>query len=98
MFNKFFSIIRVTGKSMLPTYKEGDYLFVTRLFFNFFIKKNRDVVFIHDKIGMMLKRVHTVEKTSKSFRVFGLSEESIASQEIGDIPFRKAIGIVFYKL
>ena len=83
---------------MSPYYHEGDYLFVTRIFFKYLIKKNRDVVFTHDKIGLMLKRVHTVKIEEKSFVAFGTGQNSMDSSQIGDIPFDKAVGIVFYKL
>ena len=94
---KTFTIIRVTGESMLPHYREGDFLFVTRFFKPFFLKLAKDIIFTHSEFGLLLKRVIQIDKSRKILRVYGTGENSINSEEIGDVSFDQVEGVVIYK-
>ena len=94
---KMFSIIRVAGQSMLPHYREGDYLFVTRFFKPLFLKIAKDIVFSHAKFGLLLKRVAQFDKSRQVLKVYGTAKNSINSKEIGDVHFDQVEGVVIHK-
>ena len=85
-------IYRIKGNSMLPEYKNNDYLIVLRLFRENFIKKNRNIVFIHSKLGLLVKKISSVNYTDKSFYVNGNNNLSIQSKMLGKINFSQIEG------
>ena len=83
---------------MLPFYNDGDFVFVTRIFSKFFLKKNRDVVFIHNDMGLLIKRIKSVDHNEKVIKVFGTGDESVTSKKIGEVRFENIEGVVLLKI
>ena len=98
MTKKPLSIIRVKGQSMLPFYKDGDFVIITRIFSRFLFKKNRDVVFIHKELGLLIKRVQSVNRREKVIKVFGTAGASLSSAKIGKVRFENIIGVVLLRI
>ena len=88
-----FSIVKVQGDSMLPLYKEGDYLFVLELFKNKLLRPDRNILFYHDHHGLLVKKITSVNKKQKEFHSKGLNGKSISQEEIGAVPFNRVKGI-----
>ena len=85
-------IYKIKGDSMLPEYKKNDYLVVLRLFKENFIKKNRNTVFFHSKLGLLVKKISYVNYKEKSFYVSGNNNLSIKSKMLGKINFSQIEG------
>jgi nickel-type superoxide dismutase maturation protease len=80
-------IIKVTGESLLPDYKEGDYVVVTTISFFFDSLKQGDVVvFRHPVYGTMVKRVERVCHAEQEIFVVGSHPQSLDSRQFGPIP------------
>ena len=56
------------------------------------IKKNRNTVFIHSKLGLLVKKISSVNYTDKSFYVNGNNNLSIQSKMLGKINFSQIEG------
>ena len=85
-------IYKIKGDSMLPEYKNNDYLIVLKLFRENSIKKNRNNVFIQSKLGLLVKKISSVNYTDKSFYVNGNNNLSIQSKMLGKINFSQIEG------
>ena len=83
---------------MLPFYKDGDFVIVTRVFLKVFLKKNRDVVFMHNDMGLLIKRIKSLNHNKKVIKVFGTGDESVTSKKIGEVRFENIEGIVLLKI
>jgi nickel-type superoxide dismutase maturation protease len=80
-------IIKVTGESLLPEYKEGDYVVITTLpFFFDSLKKGDSIVFHHPVYGTMVKCVERVDANQNEIFVIGNHPQSIDSRQFGPIP------------
>lgn len=78
---------------MHPEYQHKDYLLVFTLFKNAFIKKNQNIVFIHSKFGLVIKKIVSINYLSKTFNVEGNNNQSISSEMLGIINFSQIKGV-----
>lgn len=88
-----FKIVRVTGKSMEPTFYDGSFVLATRLVWLFPIKKG-DVVVVHLEDEEIIKRVSYIDGD----RVFLLGDNldnSEDSRSFGTVPISAVDGSVF---
>ena len=81
-------LIKVTGHSLSPEYKEGDFVLVVKipLFCNW-IKEGDTIVFYHPQYGQMIKRVAWAERDQNAIFVMGSHQESIDSRTFGPIGY-----------
>ena len=80
-------IIKVTGQSLSPEYKEGDYVVITTIpFFFSALKTGEKVVFHHPVYGTMIKRVERDCAEEQEVFVVGSHSESLDSRQFGPIP------------
>ena len=87
--------IKVTGESLFPEYKGGDYVMVfTDPFFPF--KEGDTIVFRHPVHGLMIKNIKQVE--SDKILVEGLHPNSIDSRQFGPLDRRIIIGKVIWHI
>ena len=86
-----FSRFVVEGKSMEPSFKEGERV----LTFNFSSPKKGDVVVVKKKINL-IKRVQTIENNSY-FVVGDNQNRSTDSREFGPVPKEEIVGKVLFK-
>jgi nickel-type superoxide dismutase maturation protease len=87
--------IKVTGSSLYPDYREGDYVMVITVpFFSF--KRGDTIVFRHLEYGTMIKRIAQVE--SNGIHVIGNHPDSLDSRRFGPIKPRDVVGRVIWHI
>jgi len=92
-------IIKVTGESLSPEYKEGDYVVVAALPFFFASLRQGDViVFRHPVYGTMVKRVERVDSAEDEIFVAGSHPRSLDSRQFGPIPRHWVTGKVLWRI
>jgi signal peptidase I len=89
------TIVKVSGRSMLPKYQEGDYLLLLKKSKSR-LKVGKDIVFNHKAYGVMIKEVSSINKELNFFTAKGLNIESISEEKMGEIPFDSIIGYPIY--
>lgn len=92
-------VIRVTGDSLSPHIREGDYVVVTTI--PFFLNRLRAgdvVVFRHPSYGVMIKRVESVLSAGEALFVTGNHLYSVDSRHFGPIPRRDVLGKVIWHI
>ena len=78
--------IRVTGDSMAPALRNGDYVLLLTWGFRRWLKPGRIVAFNHGDEGLMVKRLHRRDPTTGAWEVRGENTLSIAGRHIGPVP------------
>jgi nickel-type superoxide dismutase maturation protease len=94
-----FRLIKVTGESLSPFLKDGDYVLITTA--PFLLKRiNRGdlVVFHHDEVGMMIKKVAYVDPSLDALFVLGTHPSSVDSKQLGPISNKSVIGKVIWHI
>jgi len=91
-----FKLFKVTGDSLVPDYRNGDYVLVTRLFRK--LQQNDMVVFSKDTYGMMIKRVQQVRRNGTEYFVEGTHPDSIDSKHFGPVQRQDVIGKVLWHI
>ena len=87
--------VKVSGNSLEPEYREGDYVMViTFPFFHF--KRGDTVVFHHPNYGMMIKKIERVD--SDKIYVVGIHTDSIDSRQFGPINPKSVVGKVIWQI
>jgi len=88
--------IKVTGSSLSPEFKEGDFVLTSKipLFFGL-IKAGEIVVLDHPDLGRLIKRVKWVDRETKEVFVIGTHENSIDSRQFGPVKYSDLTGKVF---
>jgi len=83
--------IKVTGNSLSPRFREGDYVvIVTCPFFEF--KTGDTIVFRHPAHGLLIKKIKTVD--SDKIHVIGTHPHSVDSRRFGPIDRKDVLGKV----
>jgi len=92
-------IIKVTGSSLFPKIKPGDFVLIDRLPWLFHRVKTGDVVvFNHPIYGRMIKIVERVDRQRKELWVYGVKEESLDSKALGAVLSNWLIGKVIWHI
>jgi signal peptidase I len=81
-----FRLLKVTGDSLSPLYKEGDFVVITTL--PFFLRRLRQgdiIVFQHGLYGTLIKIVDRVLPEEDAVYILGTSEDSLDSRRLGPI-------------
>ena len=82
---------------MVPYYKEGDYVLLITAFYFPFLKEQKDIVFKTENQITMIKRILSLDKRTKTLKVYGTGPDSISSNDMGEIQINKLLGLVVYK-
>jgi len=85
---------KISGHSMIPTYKEGEELLVSSIPYLFLQPKVGDVIVFKDQKHYVVKRIQEIK--GEKFLVKGDNKED--SKEYGWIEKKKIIGKVILKL
>ncbi len=94
-----FRIIKVTGKSLSPTYQEGDYVVVTTIpFFLARVRAGDVIVFNHASYGKMIKKISAVADGGGEYSVIGSHENSVDSRQFGSISAGSVEGKVIWHI
>ena len=86
-------IFRVSGASMEPDYREGDFVLVLRARMRQF-KPGTPIAFMHPDYGLLIKKVDYSNLESKVVWVSGTNARSIRSQNLGPISVNQILGTV----
>jgi phage repressor protein C with HTH and peptisase S24 domain len=87
--------IKVTGSSLYPEYKEGDYVMVITVPFSPF-KRGDTIVFRQSEYGVMIKNIEKVD--SDKILVAGNHPNSVDSRQFGPIDRVDVIGKVVWHI
>jgi hypothetical protein len=90
-------MIKVSGNSLEPRYREGDFVLAARI--PFLLKRLEPgdaVVLRHPYFGTLIKLVDTIATDGRSLRVVGLHPESVDSREFGPVPLEWLVGKVIW--
>ena len=92
-------IIKVTGESLSPTFREGDYVVLTTIpFFLRQIKTGDFIVFKRLPYGTMIKKVAALAEDGGGINVIGTHENSVDSRQFGSIPAESVVGKVIWHI
>lgn len=90
-------ILKVTGKSLWPVYKPGDFVIISKIPLVLNRLKIGDVVvFNHPLHGTMVKRIEKLDTGGRVLWVTGSHENSLDSRQFGEIPFDSLKGKVIF--
>lgn len=94
-----FRLVKVTGESLSPSFREGDYVVITTLpFIKRKIRRGDVVVFRHTDYGTMIKKVEHIAREQDEVYVIGVHEDSVDSKRFGPISGKSMIGKVIWHI
>ncbi|MBD3160592.1 MAG: hypothetical protein GF346_00570 [Candidatus Eisenbacteria bacterium] len=89
----------MTGTSLMPDYRDGDFVLVSRIPYLVRSVKVGDVVAFRDDLhGLLIKRVTEVSPDRRRAVVRGTHEESLDSRALGPIQVRAILGTVVWHI
>lgn len=92
-------VIKVTGDSLSPDYREGDYVVITTIpFFLNRIQAGDVIVFQQPTFGTLIKKVAQVESAGDRFYVVGAHPGSVDSRRFGPVYRQALIGRVIWHI
>jgi len=92
-------VIKVTGRSLDPLYRDGDYVLVSNLpILLRGIRPGDAVVFQHPRLGRLINLVERLEDGGSSVYVVGLDEYSNDSRIFDAIPRSQVEGKVIWHI
>lgn len=92
-------ILKVSGQSLIPYYKEGDFVMVAKIpFFLDRLKPGDVVAFTHPLYGTMIKIVEHIAPTGEVIFVIGTHTNSLDSRQLGPIPRESLLGKVIWHI
>ena len=92
-------VIKVTGDSLSPEYREGDYVVITTIpFFLNRIRVGDVIVFQQPPFGTMIKKVERILDSGGGFYVSGTHQQSVDSRRFGSIPRGALMGKVIWHI
>lgn len=91
--------MKVTGESLSPVYRDGDFVLINKIpFFLKKIKKGDIIVFDHKTYGRMIKKVDKVALDTGEIYVIGTHAQSVDSREFGPIHKEAVLGKVIWHI
>jgi signal peptidase I len=92
-------LLKVAGHSLLPRYREGDFVLVSKIPFLFGRLAPGDVVaFRHPDYGTMIKAVGALSPDGDQLTVIGTHPRSVDSRRFGPIRRQDLIGKVLWRV
>jgi signal peptidase I len=92
-------VLKVTGTSLAPDYREGDFVLVAKIPFSFNpLHQGDTVVFRHADYGTLIKKIGHISTDGKEIYVIGTRLDSIDSHRIGPVQRRDLIGKVIWHI
>lgn len=92
-------LLRVSGKSMLPMYQDGDFVLVSKIPYLFGTAKQGDTIaFRHELYGTMIKKVKNVSPHKDEIYVTGTQKNSVDSRRFGPITRPDVLGKVIWHI
>jgi phage repressor protein C with HTH and peptisase S24 domain len=92
-----FKLLKVTGSSLLPDYREGDFVVTFKVpFLKHRYRRGDVVVFDHAQYGLMIKRVDRITPDGSQLIVKGTHPLSTDSRKFGPIDAGNTLGKVIW--
>jgi signal peptidase I len=92
-------LIKVSGHSLEPVYRDGDFVLVSKVPILFGKLKTGDVVVLeHKAYGLMIKMVDRMDLQADRIYVIGLHEDSMDSRTFGPVGKKDLAGKVLYHI
>ncbi len=92
-------LLRVSGSSLLPAYREGDFVLVSKIPYLFGAISRGDIVaFRHRTYGVMIKEVESLGPKAERIFVIGTQAHSIDSRHFGAISRSEILGKVIWHI
>ena len=86
-------LLKVSGSSLLPMYRDGDFVLVSKIPYFFGPIKPGDVIaFRHRLYGTLIKQVQSVAPGNAEIYVIGTEENSVDSRHFGPIGQKDVLG------
>jgi signal peptidase I len=86
-------LLKVSGDSLLPVYRDGDFVLVSKIPYLFGAIQSGDVIaFRHKLHGTMIKQVDNVVPGKDEIYVIGTGEHSLDSRHFGPINLKDVLG------
>lgn len=90
-------LLKVSGDSLLPTYRDGDFVLLSKIPYLFAPISQGDVIaFRNQTYGTMIKKVQSVLPDKDEIRVVGTHEHSVDSRRFGAISKKDVLGKVIW--
>jgi signal peptidase I len=90
-----FRLLKVSGDSMNPVYKDGDFVFIFKNPYCLSnLKPGDTVIFKHQPYGLIIKMIERMDAASNEIFVVGLHPNSIDSRQMGPIRKQELVGKV----
>lgn len=90
-------LVKVTGDSLYPDYRNGDFVITSKIPVRFGALKVGDVVvLVRQPYGLLIKRIERVEAQGKRFFVLGTQLHSVDSREFGLVDRGDILGKVLF--
>lgn len=90
-------ILKVSEDSLVPDYRDGDFVFISKIpIFLRGVCAGDVVVFEHPTTGRLIKRVARVLDGGKALWVLGLSADSVDSRSFGPVSIGQVVGKVVW--
>lgn len=94
-----FKLLKVSGSSLLPKYRDGDFVLVSKIPYLFApIKPGEVVAFRHTTYGTLIKQVQSVKPGGDEIHVVGTQEHSVDSRHFGAVRKRDLLGKVIWHI
>jgi nickel-type superoxide dismutase maturation protease len=91
-------LLKISGDSLSPEFKHGDFVLVSKIPFYFSPPTTGDVVAFHQPgYGLLIKRIHGVN-ASGDIEVIGTHPESVDSRIFGAVMPKNIIGKVIWHI
>jgi signal peptidase I len=90
-------LLKVSGNSLTPDYRDGDFVLVSKIPYLFYEIKQGDIIaFRHKEYGTMIKKVEDVAPSVGEIHVIGTHENSVDSRRFGPITSDDMLGKVIW--
>jgi len=94
-----FRLLKVTGDSLYPAYRQGDFVLITKIpFLLNSIRRGDVIVFEHPAYGTLIKRVESVSADRGVYYVLGVHENSVDSRQFGPVDRQALVGKVIWHI
>ncbi len=91
--------LKVTGDSLYPLIREGDFVLVSKIPFLFgAVRQGDTVAFSHPELGTLIKRVDWVSADRQQFFVVGTNEWSVDSRQFGPVERKRMLGKIIWHI
>jgi nickel-type superoxide dismutase maturation protease len=94
-----FWFFRISGRSLYPTYQDGDFVLVSKIPIFFRRLRQGDVVVLrHPSYGTLIKRVDRLKPDRDEIYLAGTQEDSLDSRQFGPVRQKRILGKMIWHI